>query len=242
MAARKNILLQWLKIALGLLVFAFGVHLTIWANIGLAPWDCLGMGISYHTPLNYGLSMTTMAVIILCVDLLLKERIGYGTIIDALLTGNMVQMYNDLNPFPLNNNLFIGILAMLVGFVFMALGMWLYMRCEQGCGPRDALLVGLGKRMPKVPIGLVEILLWCVVLLAGWMLGGPIGIGTVIGVVSNVIGAVIGFFAARYFMKSYLKKNPPINEDMIKALMMQMGRKPNQKQINQMMKAMEKYQ
>lgn len=57
-----------------------------------------------------------------------------------------------------------------------------------------------------------------------------------------LIGAVIGFFVARYFMKSYLKKNPPINEDMIKALMMQMGRKPNQKQINQMMKAMEKYQ
>ena len=43
-------------------------------------------------------------------------------------------------------------------------------------------------------------------------------------------------------MKKYLKKNPPINEDMIKALMMQMGRKPNQKQIDQMMKAMEKYQ
>ena len=57
-----------------------------------------------------------------------------------------------------------------------------------------------------------------------------------------IIGAVIGFFAARTFMKKYLKKNPPINEDMIKALMMQMGRKPNQKQINQMMKAMEKYQ
>ncbi len=60
--------------------------------------------------------------------------------------------------------------------------------------------------------------------------------------VGLVLGAVIGFFAARAFMKNYLKKNPPINEDMIKALMMQMGRKPNQKQINQMMKAMEKYQ
>ena len=57
-----------------------------------------------------------------------------------------------------------------------------------------------------------------------------------------VIGAVIGFFVARKVMEKYLKKNPPINEDMIKALMMQMGRKPNQKQINQMMKAMEKYQ
>ena len=57
-----------------------------------------------------------------------------------------------------------------------------------------------------------------------------------------VVGAVIGFFLARRFMKKYLKKNPPINEDMIKTLMMQMGRKPNQKQINQMMKAMQKYQ
>ena len=56
-----------------------------------------------------------------------------------------------------------------------------------------------------------------------------------------LIGAVIGFFAARKYMKSFMKKNPPINEEMIKALMMQMGRKPNQKQINQMMKAMEKY-
>lgn len=57
-------------------------------------------------------------------------------------------------------------------------------------------------------------------------------------VVGLLLGLVIGFFAARTFMQKYLKKNPPINEDMIKALMMQMGRKPNQKQINQMMKAM----
>lgn len=57
-----------------------------------------------------------------------------------------------------------------------------------------------------------------------------------------ILGLVIGFFLAKYFMQKYLKKNPPINEDMIKSLMMQMGRKPNQKQINQMMKAMEKYQ
>ena len=57
-----------------------------------------------------------------------------------------------------------------------------------------------------------------------------------------VIGAVAGFFIARKVMEKYLKKNPPINEEMIKTLMMQMGRKPNQKQINQMMKAMEKYQ
>ena len=60
-------------------------------------------------------------------------------------------------------------------------------------------------------------------------------------VVGLIIGLVIGFFVARFFMKKYLKDNPPINEDMIKALMTQMGRKPNQKQVNQMMKSMQKY-
>ena len=194
----KRVFLQWLQIAAGLLVFALGVHLTIFANIGLAPWDCLGMGIARHTPLNYGLSMTAMALVILGIDLLLKERIGFGTIIDALLTGNFVQMFNDLNPLPANESLWAGIAIMVAGFVFMALGMWIYMSAGQCCGPRDALLVGLGKRLPRVPIGIVEILLWAAVLLAGWLLGGPVGIGTLIstfgaGLVMQLVYSVLRF-------------------------------------------------
>ena len=60
-------------------------------------------------------------------------------------------------------------------------------------------------------------------------------------IVGIIIGAVIGFFLARHFMQKYIKDNPPINEEMIKTLMGQMGRKPNQKQINQMMKSMSKF-
>ena len=196
--AKKRILLEWLQIAGGLLVFAFGVHLTIYANIGLAPWDCLGMGISYHCPLNYGLSMTAVAVLILLIDLGLRERIGYGTVIDALLTGNFVQMFNDLNPLAPNRSLWLGIALMLVGFVFMALGMWIYMRAAQGCGPRDALLVGLGKRLPRLPIGVVEILLWAAVTALGWLLGGPVGLGTLIstfgaGAVMQLVYSLLRF-------------------------------------------------
>ena len=195
---RKTIIGQWLQIAAGLFVFAFGVHLTIYANIGLAPWDCLGMGIALHTPLNYGVSMTLMSVLILLIDLALRERIGYGTIIDALLTGNFVQLYNDLNPLPENRSLWLGIAVMLAGFVFMALGMWIYMRAGQCCGPRDSLLVGLGKRLPRLPIGAVEILLWASVLLLGWLLGGPVGIGTLIstfgaGAVMQLVYSLIRF-------------------------------------------------
>ncbi len=195
---RKTIIFEWLRIVAGLFVFSFGVHLTIFANIGLAPWDCLGMGIANHTVLNYGLAMTLISVTVLIIDLILKERIGYGTIIDALITGNIVQLFNSLNPFPKNNSVIIGIIIMLIGFVFMSIGMFIYMKAAQCCGPRDSLLVGLGKKLPKVPIGLIEIALWIVVLLAGWLLGGPVGIGTVIstfgfGAVMQLVYSVIRF-------------------------------------------------
>lgn len=59
--------------------------------------------------------------------------------------------------------------------------------------------------------------------------------------VGIIIGGVAGFFIARHYLKGYLKKNPPINEQMIKVMMQQMGRTPSQKQVNQMMKALEKH-
>ena len=177
---KRGIVKGWLQITVGLLVFAFGVHLTVFANIGLAPWDCLGMGIALHTPLNYGMAMTAVAVLILGIDLLMKESVGYGTVIDAFLTGNFVQLFNDLNPLPENHSVLAGILIMLCGFVFMAVGMWIYMSAGQCCGPRDTLLVGLGKRLRRLPIGIVGTMLWAVVLAAGWLLGGPVGIGTLI--------------------------------------------------------------
>ena len=197
-AGRKEIVLGWLKIVLGLLVFSLGVHLTIYANIGLAPWDCLGMGIANHTPFNYGISMTMIAVTVLLIDIVMKERIGFGTVIDAFLTGNFIQLFNTINPLPENGNMWLGIGIMLVGFVFMALGMWIYMSAEQCCGPRDALLVALGKRLPKIPIGIVEVLMWSVVLLAGWLLGGQVGIGTLIstfgaGLVMQLVYSIIRF-------------------------------------------------
>ena len=156
------------------------------------------MGLSYHIPLNYGMTVTMISLIIIVIDLLLKERIGFGTILDALIVGNTVQFFNDLNPLPLNHGILTGIPIMLVGFVFMAVGQWIYMSGAQCCGPRDALLVGLGKRLPKVPIGLVEVGLWAVVVLAGWLLGGPVGIGTLVsvlgaGLVMQLICRIVRF-------------------------------------------------
>ena len=194
----RGLLLDSLRVVVGLFVFAFGVHLTIWANIGLAPWDCLGMGISYHTPLNYGLAITATSVVILVIDIAMGEKIGLGTIIDALLTGNFAQLFNDLNPLPLNESLVVGLIVILVGYAIMAMGMKIYMEASLGCGPRDALLVGLGRRLPRMPIGAVSMALWSAATLLGWLLGGPIGPGTLVaalaaGSVMQVIYNALSF-------------------------------------------------
>ena len=70
----------------------------------------------------------------------------------------------------------------------------------------------------------------------------PIWLGILVGVVALVAGVALGFFIARKYMMNYLQKNPPINEQMLKMMMMQMGQKPSQKKINQMMSAVNKQQ
>lgn len=200
----RQVLKNWIRILFGLLIYSFGVYLTIYANIGLAPWDCLGMGIAKHTPLNYGGSMVLIGVCAIIVQLILHERIGFATLFDALLTGNIVQFLTDISPYPENQSLWLGIGYMLFGFLFIALGMYVYMKAEQGCGPKDGLLIAIGKRLPKIPIGVVEILLWAVVTLLGWMLGGTVGIGTVISIFGA--GAVMHlFYTAIHFEPRKLK-------------------------------------
>ena len=186
-----------LKVFLGLTVFAYGVHLTIAAGIGVAPWDCLGQGIAARTPLSYGAAMTACSLVILCADLALKQPIGFGIVIDALYTGNATQFFNDRCA--LSNGLTAGMSGigaalagcalMLAGLAFMAAGQAVYMGAGLSCGPRDSLTVGLGKRMPKVPIGLIQNGILLVVFAAGALLGGSVGIGTLLSTLAT--GAVM---------------------------------------------------
>lgn len=209
-SSRKSadiIVRQFLKILLGLSIYSFGVYLTIYANIGLAPWDCLAVGISCHTPLNYGGAMMAISLTAVILQLLLRERIGFATLFDAVITGNLTQLLCDISPYPENHSLWLGIIFMLFGFLLIALGMFVYMKVEQGCGPKDGLLIAIGKRLPKMPIGVVEILLWAVVTLFGWLLGGTVGIGTLIsifgaGAVMHLFYSIIHFEPRELYHKS----------------------------------------
>ena len=182
MQTKTQMIKEILKSALGLFIFSIGVYLTIQADIGLAPWDCLSMGVSGKVGYSYGIVHTVISIIILIMDILLKEKIGYGTILDALLVGNYVDLIDHIITLPQFHSIPISCIMVIIGLFIMGYGQYFYMDAAQGCGPRDSLLIALGKRFPKTPIGVVQTVLVGIALLIGWLLGGPVGIGTVISV------------------------------------------------------------
>ena len=177
---RRETIKKIIKTAFGLFVFAFGEYVTIQGNVGLTPWDALSMGISEYVPLTFGQVHVTSALIIVGIDLLLKEKIGIGTILDALLVGTFVDMFTAIFPFAGTANKYVGLILLLIGMIVMAVGQLIYMAGGLSCGPRDSLLIAIGKRMPKVPIGYVDIMLKITIVIISWIIGGPIGFGTLI--------------------------------------------------------------
>ncbi|MGO3603716.1 MAG: YczE/YyaS/YitT family protein [Enterococcus malodoratus] len=171
-----------IKLVFGLFLFALGSFLTIQANIGLASWEAFSIGIADLTNQTYGNILIISGLVILVVDVALKEKIGFGTILNTILIGTFVDMIQAANIIPQMTNFFSGVVLLLLGQVSICVGSYFYIGASLGCGPRDALMVALGKRMPNVPIGIVRGVIEGTVLLIGWLLGAKIGIGTVISV------------------------------------------------------------
>ena len=174
------ILLNVLLAAGSLFVNGFGIYLTIQANLGAAPWDVLNLGLSKSLGILYGTASVAVSLTILLIDVLLKEPIGIAMFIDAIVVGKSVDFFNRLHPVPQCRSLWTGIPLMLLGLVVIAYTQYTYMLASLGCGPRDSLMVGLKRRVGRVPIGAVSIALLGTATLIGWLLGGPVGIGTLI--------------------------------------------------------------
>jgi len=174
------ILLNMLIAAVSLFVNGFGIYLTIQANIGAGPWDVLNIGLSRSLGILYGTASIAVSLSILLVDIVLREPIGIAMFIDAIVVGKSVDFFNWIHAVPACQSLWTGIPVMVAGLFILAYTQYTYMIASLGCGPRDTLLVGLAKRMKRVPIGVVSIALLSTATLIGWLLGGPVGVGTLI--------------------------------------------------------------
>ena len=128
----------------------------------------------------YGTASILVSFTILVIDILMKEPIGLSMFIDAIVVGKAVDFFNWIHAVPACDSLLKGFPVMIVGLLIMAYTQFTYMIASLGCGPRDTLLVGLAKRVRRVPIGAVSISLLSMATLIGWLLGGPVGVGTLI--------------------------------------------------------------
>ena len=199
---RYAILLNMLIAAASLFVNGFGIYLTIQANIGAAPWDVLNLGISKTLGILYGNASIAVSLTILFIDILLKEPIGIAMIIDAVVVGKAVDFFNWLHPVPKCGSLLTGIPVMIAGIFILSYTQFTYMAASLGCGPRDTLLVALAKRLKQLPIGTISIALLSTATLIGWLLGGPVGPGTIIsafgtGPIMQLAFATVHFDATR---------------------------------------------
>ena len=167
------------RLLLGFIIYGLAVVVMIHANIGLSPWDVLHQGISLKTGFTMGQVSIGVGIIIIIIDAFMGEGIGFATLGNVILIGTFLDVFEGLNVVPYSNNLFTSIIMMLIGIILAAIATVLYLKPALGSGPRDGLMLAINKLSSK-SVGTIRTIIEVTVLIVGWLLGGSVGIGTII--------------------------------------------------------------
>ena len=178
------------QLLVGIVVLGVGIALTLEARLGVSPYDVLHQGIAHRTGLSVGTVVILVGLVILLFWIPLRQRPGIGTLLNTLTVGLVIDLV--LRAVPEPELLAARIPLMLVGILVTGLGMGLYIGAGLGPGPRDGLMTGIAAR--GFPLWAVRTVLELVALAAGWVLGGNVGVGTVLFAFS--IGPLGHFFLA----------------------------------------------
>ena len=178
----KEYLKRFFICTLGLACFAvgnvFGIHA---GSAGTNAWNTLALGISGSTALSFGMITLLISALVILLDIIFKGRIGFGTLMNAILISWFSDLFLEASRFlPTAQNQLIGAVLTITGQTIISFSTILYMSPGLGCGPRDTLMVIIGKRFPRAPIGFIKFFMELVVMLIGVLLGAPFGLGTVL--------------------------------------------------------------
>lgn len=163
------------QLLLGLFLYGIGIALIVRGQIGSSPWDVLTQGISRHVPLIFGAITVITSVLVLLLWIPLRQRPGLGTVLNVLLVGPSADV--GLLLIPADQELWLRIGLFSLGLLVLASATGLYIGAHYGPGPRDGLMTGL-HRITGWPIWVGRSGVEVVVLGTGWLLGGPVGFGT----------------------------------------------------------------
>lgn len=159
----------------GLLVYGFSSALLIEAALGIDPWDVFHQGISANTGISIGLVTIGVGVAVLLGWIPLRQRPGLGTVANAIVIGLAMDL--SLNLLARPTDIAWRTIFLVLGIAFNGVATGLYIGAGMGPGPRDGLMTGIAARGHSIRV--VRTGLEVTVLLAGWALGGNVGIGTV---------------------------------------------------------------
>lgn len=177
----------------GLVLYGVSMGLMLRADLGLEPWSVLNQGISRHTGLSIGTVTVVFGALILLLWVPLRQRPGLGTVSNVVILGVVMDLTLARVPELSSLGARIPLLAFAVVLNGAATG--LYIAARFGPGPRDGLMTGLHLRTGR-PVRLVRTCIEVTVLAAGFLLGGSIGVGTVL--YALVIGPLAQFFLRRF--------------------------------------------
>ena len=175
----------------GLILFGIGEALLVTASIGVSPWFVLHQGLAFKTGYTIGITTFIVSIVVLLLWFPLKQKPGIGTILNAILISVVIDLSLFILPYP--KEFLFQFLQVIIGILIIGIGSGYYLIANLGPGPRDGLMVGLSKQTNQ-SIAFVRTILELSVVGIGFLLGGIVGIGTIIYAICIGCSVSLGLF------------------------------------------------
>ena len=166
-----------LLLIIGLTLFGIGESLLISTGAGVSPWTVFAQGISNYTNWTIGFSTLIVSLGILVLWVPLSQKPGIGTILNAIIIAAAIEY--SLKYMPTPEIYYYQILQVVVGILIVGIGSGIYLIANLGPGPRDGLMTGI-QRITDLPIAMVRASIEISAVGIGWMMGGTVGLGTIL--------------------------------------------------------------
>lgn len=202
----KKIKLQtfrFLYLLLGFFVMALGVNFIVNANLGVNSWNVLHIGITLHTNLTLGQATQVMTFILIIINLFLRIKPWIATICGMIFVGLFVDLIAQFNIIKPVDSPLLSFLFLIIGTFLMGSGSGIYLNSNLGAGPRDGLMMGL-TRLTGKSVAFIKTVIEFSALLIGYLLGGPVGIGTII--YSLMVGRVVQWSLTKLKLPLYINE------------------------------------
>jgi uncharacterized protein len=173
----RSPVISWLQLVAGLAIYGLSVSLMIRSELGLGPWDAFHVGIHNITGLSVGVASILVGVAIVMGSIFIGVRPGAGTLANMILIGVFIDIFLPVVPVAPGIGYALGMFA--CGIALCALATGMYIAAGLGKGPRDGLMIGISQRTTW-RVGRARTGIEAIVLLCGWLMGGMVGLGTIL--------------------------------------------------------------